>query len=93
VANRGNNKNKEDVDAAKGLMLHTACMGGAFLVIILVAVGIDLFSKLLVKIQWIEPNNYIFWSLYVGSRALVGIDLVGLIGVVGKLTLRKIRTV
>jgi len=68
-------------------------MGVAFCVIILVAIGIEFFNKFLIWIKWIEPGNYISWALYLGSRALVMIDIAGLIGVVAKIAWKNLKKV
>jgi hypothetical protein len=91
VVNRGYGKHKADVETAKGFIVHTLCMALAFVALILVAIAIEFFSRYLIQIQWIEPNHYIYWSLYFGSRSLAVIDVLGLVSVVGKKMWKKIK--
>ena len=56
----------------------------AFIAIVLVAVGLDLFSKTLVRLGLIEKRGFLDWCILLGADALVAIDVALLIGVVGK---------
>jgi hypothetical protein len=60
---------------------------------VLVAVALELFSRTLVHFGIIEKNSVLNWSILVGEYALAAMDVLLLIGVVGKQAWRLLKAV
>jgi hypothetical protein len=67
---------------AKELMSHAVSMGLTFCLLVLVAIGIEAFSRLMVYLHWVGPGSYQFWAMYIAARAIAGVDVVTLVAVV-----------
>lgn len=85
--------NEDPRQSAGILAKHSAWTGMAFIAIVLVAVGLDLFSKTLVRLGLIEKRGFLDWCILLGADALVAIDVALLIGVVGKKSWQPLRKV
>jgi hypothetical protein len=79
--------------AAIKLAKHSAWAGLAFIAIVLVAVSLELFSRTLVHFGIIEKNGVLNWSILAGEYALAVMDVLLLIGVVGKQSWRLLKAV
>jgi len=75
------------------LAKHSVWTGLAFVAIVLVAVALELFSRTLVHFGIIEKNSVLNWSILVGEYALAAMDVLLLIGVVGKQAWRLLKAV
>ena len=76
---------------AKTLMKHSLWAGVAFLAIILIAVVLDLFARLLLALNFIEEDGTLTKIIHVGALALAGMDVLFLICVFGKTGWRFLR--
>lgn len=79
--------------AALDLGRHALWIGLAFIFIISVAVGLEWFGVLLVRIRLVEAHSFLGEAIHYTAIALVGIDILLLIGVVGKLSWRYLKGV
>ena len=81
----------DPVRVAKNLAMHSMWMGIAFMAIILVALVLKLVSHALISHGVIESNELLAWAIRLGEYGLLLIDVVLLIGVVGKLSWRLFK--
>jgi hypothetical protein len=76
---------------AKTLMKHSLWAGLAFLAIILIAVVLDLFARLLLQLNFIEQDGTLAKIIHAGALALAAMDVLFLIGVFAKTGWRFLR--
>jgi hypothetical protein len=89
--NRRQRVPRREPDSADELMNHSAKMGGVFCVLILVAVGIEIFSRVLIYAGLVQKFSFIYWAMYWGARALVAIDVVAFLAVVVKKAIKMVK--
>lgn len=70
--------------AAVELIRHSLWAALAFVVVVLIAVGLEWFSHALVKTQLIEKGQPLDRAIHIGAYSLLAIDVGALIAVVGK---------
>jgi hypothetical protein len=88
-------KPKED-DARKSALQignHAIWTGVAFVIIILVAVGLEGFEHLLLWLKFIEKDGLLDWAIRIVAYALAALDLALLLGVVGKLGWQFLKSI
>lgn len=88
--------NEEDNEARKSALQignHAVWTGVAFVIIILVAVGLEGFEHLLLWLKLIEKDSPLDWAIRVVACALAVLDFALLLGVVGKLALRFLKSI
>jgi hypothetical protein len=85
-------KRPENHDPAKTLLNHAVRMAAVFCGLILIAAALEYFSKVLVMRGLVEPDSFLLWSIKLGSRALVVIDLLTFVCVVARAALRLFRS-
>jgi hypothetical protein len=70
--------------AAIRLAIHSLWSGLGFCAVILIAVLLELFSRLLLYLNLITDKSVLQYAILTGEYALVAIDILLLIGIVGK---------
>jgi hypothetical protein len=78
---------------AKELMSHAVAMGLTFCIVMLVAIGIEFFNRLMLYLGWVEPQSYQYWAMYIAARAIAGTDAATLVTVVIRKALKVIKAV
>lgn len=78
-------------DAELDLLRHSWRSAWVFIGIILIAVAIDQFNKLLVRFGAFGTDSNFYWAIRFAAFALVGIDILALLGVVGKAALKRVK--
>lgn len=79
--------------AASKLARHSMWAGAGFSAVIVVAVLLELLSRGLVLMNAIGKNSVLDWAIHIGEYALLAIDVLLLIGIVGKLGWRLFKAV
>lgn len=77
---------------AKILMRHSFWAGAAFIVIILVAVCLELFARLLLWVKFIAPDAMLTQIVHYGALTIAVMDVVLLICVLGITSWRFLRS-
>jgi ABC-type Fe3+ transport system permease subunit len=72
---------------------HAFWAAVAFVIIILVAVGLEAFERLLLWLKLIEENGFLDWAIKVVAYALAALDLAFLLAVVAKVSFRRWKSI